>query len=118
VGDGGNDTDSRSILVTEKNLWFLERSIPLFGMLEFFPPDCIGSGTSTDRQARKLTIETDQGWSFSTEIAADSKTFRNSSRNRGTGKWVLKSALQAGDRIVIQKIDSHTYKLRKEARSD
>jgi len=107
------DPNRRAIVVTERNLWFLERSLPLFGMLDFFPPDCVVKPTLT-APVRKLTIETDQGWSFSSDIAGDSKIFRNSSRNRGTGKWVVNAELKPGDRIIIEKIGEYSYKLMKE----
>ena len=109
--------------MTERNLWFLERSIPLFGILDFFPPDSIGAlemaaASQPIPPAHKLTIDTDQGWSFTTDIAADQKVFRNRSRNRGTGKWVRQAALKPGDRIVIRRIGEYHYRLLKESIGD
>ncbi len=104
----------RIIEVTARNIWFLEKSIPIFGMLSFFPSDSIGSPEYDRSQhalskARKLSIETDQGWSFTTDITSDSKIFRNKSRNRGTGKWVVASNLQPGDKIVIERKEEYHY---------
>jgi len=113
--------DVRRIKVTDRNLWFLERAIPLFGLLDFFPASAIGAPAVRDpeRPARPksepLTIVTDQGWSFRTDITCDSKVFRNCSRSRGTGKWVAQANLRAGDSLVLEQIDSHTYKLYKES---
>jgi hypothetical protein len=109
----------RTIPVTERNLWFLERSIPLFGLLDFFPTDSIGAPVAGrsfpgESQVKKLTMETDQGWSFTTDITSDSKIFRNSSRNRGTGKWVVQAELKAGDKIVIEKLEDYRYRLMRE----
>lgn len=110
----------RKIAVSARNIWFLERSIPLLGMLDFFPPDAVGPpayGRGGNRVPAKckLTIETDRGWSFSSDITADSKVLRNSSRNRGSGKWVVEAGLKAGDFIVIEKLDDYRYRLTKES---
>jgi len=114
-----DDPKFRRIPVTERNLWFLERQIPLFGLLDFFPAEVIGP-PSTGRPlpgsppVRKLTIETDQGWTFTTDIVADQKTFRNSSRPRGTGKWVVQANLKPGDAILIERLDDYKYRISKE----
>ena len=113
-----NSHNRREIEVTAKNIWFLERSIPLFGLLDFFPGDAIGppakgKDRSWDKPVNKLKIETDQGWSMETDISADQKIFRNRSKHRGTGKWVKEANLQAGDLIVIERIASHIYRLSK-----
>jgi hypothetical protein len=114
-----NSNPQRVIPVTERNIWFLERSIPLFGILSFFPGDSVGppvggGNPANGSRTRKLTIDTDQGWSFTTDIVSDAKIFRNSSRNRGSGKWVLEAGLQPGDRIVIEKLEEYRYLLKKE----
>ncbi len=111
--------ERKSIEVTARNIWFLEKSIPLFGILSFFPPDSIGAPEFDRAQpvtikARKLTIDTDQGWSFTTDITSDSKVFRNKSRNRGTGKWVVAAELQPGNTIVIEKLEDYRYFLKLE----
>lgn len=111
--------ERRVIKVTERNLWFLERSIPLFNILEFFPADALGppdlgDRSSWDKPVKKITLETDLGWSIATDIASDSKVFRNRSKLRGTGKWVISSNLKAGDSIIIEKIDDYKYRLIKE----
>lgn len=112
------ETDIRTITVTEKNVWFLERSIPLFEFLDFFPEDSIGPPTfgkdkKWDRPVKKLTIDTDQGWSFKTDIPTDQKIFRNSARSRGSGKWVKQADLSPGDKIVIERLGEYEYKLLK-----
>ena len=114
-----NTQEYRVIPVTTRNLWFLERSLPLFGILDYFPSEVIGppETNATSKiadSAVKLTVETDQGWSFQTDITADSKVFRNRSRNRGTGKWVIQAQLKPGDNIVIQKIDRYRFFLSKQ----
>lgn len=110
----------RKLPVTERNLWFLERAIPLFDILDFFPPDTLGPPNlgkklSTARRGTSLTIETDLGWSFTTDIASDQKIFRNSSRQRGTGRWVREAQLKPGDFIVIEKLSPYHYRLSKES---
>jgi len=109
----------RTIEVTPRNVWFLEKSIPLFGVLSFFPADSIGSpehnrADPTIPKGKKLTIETDQGWSFTTDITSDSRIFRNKSRNRGTGRWVAGSGMVPGDKIVIEQLEEYRYTLRLE----
>lgn len=113
----------RKIVVTARNIWFLERSLPLFGLLDFFPSDAVGRpafkcASGEGKSARKLTIETDRGWSFTTDITSDSKIFRNSSRSRGTGKWVLEAGLKPGDKIVIENLGDYHYRLSKESADD
>jgi hypothetical protein len=113
-----DNENRREIEVTDKNIWFLERSIPLFGLLDFFPEDAIGppakgQDKSWGKIVNMLKIETDQGWSMETDISSDQKVFRNRSSRRGTGKWVKDADLKAGDLIVIERIDSHVYRLSK-----
>ncbi|MFN3821670.1 MAG: hypothetical protein ACK4OO_04995 [bacterium] len=110
----------RKLPVTERNLWFLERSIPLYDILDFFPPDALGPPNfgkklASNRRGTPLTIETDLGWSFTTDIASDQKIFRNSSRQRGTGRWVKEAQLKPGDYIVIEKLSPYHYRLSKES---
>lgn len=118
--EGVPSLDYRTIPVTERNLWFLERSIPLFDLLDFFPSDSVGPpevslGHSDGSKSTKITIETDQGWTFQTDITSDSKVFRNKSRNRGTGKWVVQAQLSPGDVIILQKISDYKYRLIKQS---
>lgn len=108
--------DIRKIPVTEHNLWFLEKGIPLFEILDFFPPSAIGhprygKQNLPGKKGVLLTIETDQGWSFTTDIATDSKTFRNSSLTRGSGRWVKEAQLKPGDYIVLQRLGEYRYRL-------
>ena len=110
----------RTIPVTKRNLWFLERSIPLFGMLDFFPKDVIGppafkQSAAGSRSTKSLTIETDQGWSFKTDIASDRQIFRNCARSRGSGKWVKQAGLKPGDHIVLERLDNYTYRLSRQS---
>ena len=86
--------------------------------MDFFPEDATGPPAKSkdpnwDKPVHKLKIETDQGWSLETDISADQKIFRNRSKHSGTGRWVLEADLQAGDLIVIERIDSHIYRLSK-----
>lgn len=116
---GEPDTERRVIPVTARNLWFLERGLPLFEIRDFFPSECFGGpamsgGTAARRLGRKLTLDTDQGWSLETDIAPDRMTFRNCSVNRGTGKWVRQARLKPGDRVVLERVERYRYRLLKE----
>lgn len=124
VANGMSDTltaDDQAIRidVTERNVWFLEKSIHLFGRLSFFPPDAIGgpflpAAGVMPVKGREIQLDTDQGWTIRTDIAGDRQVFRNCSRNRGTGKWVQQAQLKPGDTIVIEKVDNERFKLYKE----
>lgn len=83
-------------------------------MLDFFPSDVVvQAGPSTGSANRKLTVETDQGWSFETQILAGSFILRNHSVSKGTGRWVKEASLEPGDKIVIERLSEYEYRLSK-----
>jgi hypothetical protein len=47
---------------------FTQRNVPLWDILEFFPPDAIGPRGPADAprpyEVKTVTIDTDLGWSF------------------------------------------------------
>ncbi|MBC8043525.1 MAG: hypothetical protein IAF08_08770 [Rhizobacter sp.] len=99
---------------SQEDVWFYEKQLNLFDVLDFFPPDAIES--KTGEHGKPLTIETDLGWSFDTDIERGKFCFRKKSKSSdGTGKWVQASGLKAGDRIVIEKTGDRTYRLSKES---
>jgi hypothetical protein len=96
---------------SQDEVWFYEKQINLFDFLEFFPLDSIGTA---EKEGNLLTIETDLGWSFQTDIERGKFCFRKKSKSmNGTGKWVVESHLKAGDTICIEKLDAYRYKLYK-----
>lgn len=98
---------------SDEEVWFFEKQINLFDILEFFPPDAIGTKDGTP--GKMLRIKTDLGWSFETDIEYGKFCFRKKAKSMlGTGKWVLESGLKAGDYICLEKLGEYHYKLYKE----
>lgn len=100
----------KKILVkSQEDVWFYEKQLNLFDILDFFPTDAI---EATHGEGKKLLIETDLGWSFETDIEKGKFCFRKKSKSmNGTGKWVAESGLKAGNAICIQKLGDYHYKL-------
>lgn len=98
---------------SEEDVWFLEKQINLFDILDFFPMDAIESATG---HGKTLLIETDRGWSFETDIEKGRFAFRKKSKTMpGTGKWVVESGLKPGDAVCIEKLETYRYRLFKES---
>jgi hypothetical protein len=112
--------DVRKIPVTSENVWFLQKQISLFDILDFFPEDSIGAPVLADNDSLPYTvsfleIETDADFSFTTDIPRDKMVFRQSAKGRnGTGKWAIARDLQPGDTICIEKRGDYQYYLYKE----
>jgi hypothetical protein len=98
---------------SQDEVWFFQKQINLFDILEFFPADAVG--TADGKEGKKLTIDTDLGWSFETDIEKGKFCFRKKSKSTlGTGRWVIESRLVAGDNICIEKLGEYHYKLYRE----
>ncbi|MDX2128298.1 MAG: hypothetical protein SFU91_04610 [Chloroherpetonaceae bacterium] len=96
---------------SQDDLWFYEKQINLFDILEFFPFDAIGNG---EKEGKLIKIETDLGWSFETDIERGKFCFRKKSKSQpGTGKWVVESGLKAGDQIALEKLGEYHFRLYK-----
>jgi hypothetical protein len=102
---------------TPEDVWtFTQRNVPLWDVLEFFPPDAIGPRGPADAprpyEVRPVTIETDLGWSFETDIQYGSWIFRaRSPAKPGMMKWCRDHALAPGDTIVFERTGERTYRL-------
>jgi hypothetical protein len=95
---------------SQEEIWFFEKQINLFDVLDFFPSDAIE--TKDGLHGKSLLIETDLGWSFETDIERGKFCFRKKSKSmNGTGKWVSESGLLAGDHICIEKLNDYHYRL-------
>ena len=108
----------RSIPIrTKEDLWtFTERNVPLWDILDFFPADCIGPrGPGDDPrpyEVRAVTLETDLGFSFESDIQFGSWIFRpRSPKQPGMMKWCRERGLEVGDAIVIEKLGDRRYQL-------
>jgi hypothetical protein len=105
---------------TPEDVWtFTERNVPLWDILEFFPRDAIGPRGPKDPprpyDVKPVTIETDLGWSFETDIQYGTWVFRpRSPRQPGMMRWCKEANLQPGDTIVFERTGERTFRLRRE----
>src|SRR5207244_2444452 len=65
--------ETRRIPVRKEDVWtFTERNVSLWDLLDFFPADAVGPRGPADAprpyEVKPITIETDLGWSFETDI--------------------------------------------------
>jgi hypothetical protein len=103
-----------------EDVWtFTQRNVPLWDVLEFFPPDAIGPRGPKDAprpyEVRPLTVETDRGWSFESDIQYGAWIFRpRSPKQPGMMRWCREHALAPGDTIVFEKTGDHRVSLRLE----
>lgn len=107
------------IEVTTENVWFLERTFSVFDILEIFPEDSFGmpNEKDNDESVKYLTIHTDLGFSFQTDIPKNKMALRSKSKSEaGPNRWIAESNLQAGDFICFEKIASHEFRLFKETK--
>jgi hypothetical protein len=106
--------------VRKEDVWtFTERNVSLWDILDFFPPDAVGPRGPGDPprpyDVRSLTIETDLGWSFETDIQFGSWVFRpRSPRQPGMMKWCRERDLSEGDALVFEELGERRYALRLE----
>ena len=105
---------------TAEDVWtFTQRNVPLWDILELFPRDAIGPRGPADAprpyEVRPITIETDLGWSFDTDIQFGSWILRpRSPRQPGMMRWCRERELAPGDTIVFEEIGERRYSLRRE----
>jgi hypothetical protein len=105
---------------TPEDVWtFTQRNVPLWDVLEFFPADCVGPRGPADAprpyEVKPITIETDLGWSFETDIQYGSWIFRpRSPAKPGMMKWCRDRNLEPGDTLVFEKTAERTFRLRLE----
>jgi hypothetical protein len=105
---------------TPEDVWtFTQRNVPLWDVLEFFPRDAVGPRGPADAprpyEVKPVTIETDLGWSFETDIQYGSWIFRPRSPARpGMMKWCRDRGLEPGDAIVFEAAGERTFRLRLE----
>ena len=101
-----------------EDVWtFTQRNVPLWDVLEFFPPDAIGPRGPADAprpyEVRPVTIETDLGWSFATDIQYGTWVFRpRSPKQPGMMRWCRERGLEPGDTLVFSRGHDRTFTLR------
>ena len=102
---------------TREDLWtFTERNVPLWDILDFFPPDSVGPRGPKDAprpyEVKPVTIETDLGFAFETDIQFGAWIFRpRSPKQPGMMKWCRERGLEPGDTIVFERLDERRYRL-------
>ncbi len=107
-------------VATPEDLWtFTQRNVPLWDVLEFFPKDAIGPRGPGDAprpyEVKPITVETDLGWSFETDIQYGSWVFRPRSPNQpGMMRWCRERGLEVGDAIVFERAGERTFRLSRE----
>ena len=103
-----------------EDVWtFTQRNVPLWDVLETFPADAIGPRGPKDEprpyEVKPVTIETDFGWSFETDIQYGTWVFRPRSPNQpGMMRWCRERGLEPGDTIVFERVGDRAFKLRLE----
>ena len=104
----------------KEDVWtFTQRNVSLWDILDFFPPDAVGPRGPGDAPmaygVKPLTVETDLGWSFETDIQFGSWVFRpRSPRQPGMMKWCRERGLEEGDALVFERLGDRRYGLRLE----
>jgi hypothetical protein len=115
--DRGTTAGIRKLPVRKEDVWtFTQRNVSLWDLLDFFPPDAVGPRGPGDAprpyQVRPITVETDLGWSFETDIQFGSWVFRpRSPREPGMMRWCRERGLAAGDRLVFERLGERRYRL-------
>ena len=95
---------------------FTQRNVPLWDVLEFFPRDAIGPRGPKDAPrpypVLPITLETDLGWSFETDIQFGSWVFRpRSPKQPGMMRWCRERGIAEGDAIVFEALGDRRYRL-------
>ena len=105
---------------TEADVWILtQRNLSLWDVLDFFPADAVGPRGPSDAprpyEVRPVTIETDLGFSFDTDIQYGTWMFRpRSPKEPGMMRWCRERGIAAGDAIVFEHAGERRYRLRLE----
>ena len=114
------NTSARIPIRTSEDVWtFTERNVPLWDILEFFPPDSIGPRGPKDPprpyEVLPITIETDLGFSFESDIQYGAWILRpRSPKQPGMMRWCKERGLEAGDTIVFESLGERRFAVRLE----
>jgi hypothetical protein len=104
-------------LRTEADLWTAtQRNVSLWDVLDFFPADAVGPRGPSDAprpyEVKPITIETDLGFVFETDIQYGTWMFRpRSPRVPGMMKWCRERGLEVGDTLVFERLEERVFRL-------
>ncbi|HET7225182.1 MAG TPA: hypothetical protein VFK69_05645 [Candidatus Eisenbacteria bacterium] len=102
------------------DVWtFTQRMVPLWDILEFFPADAVGPRAPDEPppagHVTPITIETDLGFAFETDIQFGAWRFRPAGlKQPGMLRWCRERGLEPGDAIVFERLGERRYALRLE----
>ena len=102
---------------TAEDVWtFTQRNVPLWDVLEFFPRETVGPRGPADAprpyEVVPVTIETDLGWSFESDIQFGAWVFRpRSPKQPGMMRWCRECGMEEGDALVFEKVGERSYRL-------
>ncbi len=105
---------------TEAERWTLtQRNLSLWDVLDFFPEDAVGPRGPGDAPrpyaVRPVTVETDLGFEFETDIQFGTWMFRpRSPKEPGMMRWCREVGMAVGDSIVFERTGERRYRLRLE----
>jgi hypothetical protein len=109
--------DTRRIPVRKEDVWtFTERNVSLWDLLDFFPDDAVGPRGPGDAprpyEVKPVTVETDLGWAFESDIQFGTWVFRpRSPKLPGMMRWCRERGLEEGDTIVLERLGDRRYRL-------
>jgi hypothetical protein len=109
--------ETRRIPVRKEDVWtFTERNVSLWDLLDFFPDDAVGPRGPADAprpyQVKPVTVETDLGWAFESDIQFGTWVFRpRSPKLPGMMRWCRERGLEAGDALVFERLGDRRYRL-------
>ena len=111
---------ARIAVKSATDVWtFTQRNVSLWDILEFFPRDCIGPRGPSDAPrpypVLSITVETDLGFAFETDIQFGTWMFRpRSPKLPGMMKWCRECGLEPGDAVVFERLGERRFGLRLE----
>lgn len=115
-------SEGRIPVRSPEDVWtFTQRNVPLWDILETFPPDAIGprgpADTPRPYEVKPVRIETDLGWAFESDIQFGSWVLRpRSPKQPGMMRWCRERGLEPGDTIVFEPLGERRFALRLEKR--
>ena len=102
---------------SKEDVWtFTQRNVSLWDVLDFFPQDAIGPRGPSDAprpyDVKPITVETDLGFAFTTDIQYGTWMFRpRSPKEPGMMRWCRERGIEPGDALVFERTGERSYRL-------